>query len=474
MRSASKVWILLDALTVLISAVVATSYEFHANPVSSAKRFWHGNLIQGGSVGRLIALMCFFILVLVVTSRRLHLYTPDRIGSFLHEQRLNTQACITAGLMLTGTIYLLHSANISRRIVLVTIGLTLVLLALRRAAYRFLLYQRFENGVGTRNVLIVGRGPEAQALRQQLENVRHLGYTFKGFVDPPASGSYRTDGYGDSQEAFDTLFELARKNFVDEIFFASHCDRAVLQTVLQKARDYRVDLRVIPNLYDGLAWGSPVEFVGRFLTIPLHRGEIPELALFAKRIFDIFFSIFTLLIGSPIMLAIALAIKLDSPGPVFYRSPRLGKKGIVFKCIKFRTMVMDAEQRRAELMHLNERDSILFKVKNDPRVTRLGGFLRKYSMDELPQFFNVLNGDMSVVGPRPPIASEVREYKLNHLRRLDVCPGITGLWQVHARQDPSFGSYISHDLTYIENWSIWLDIKIILRTIPAMLKGTGA
>ena len=136
-------------------------------------------------------------------------------------------------------------------------------------------------------------------------------------------------------------------------------------------------------------------------------------------------------------------------------------------------MVQDAEKRRAELMHLNERQDVLFKVSNDPRITAVGGWLRKHSLDELPQFFNVLKGDMSVVGPRPPIASEVKEYKLSHLRRLAVMPGITGLWQVQGRQDPSFASYVSMDMTYIDNWSLWLDFKIVIRTVAVVLAGTG-
>jgi lipopolysaccharide/colanic/teichoic acid biosynthesis glycosyltransferase len=137
-------------------------------------------------------------------------------------------------------------------------------------------------------------------------------------------------------------------------------------------------------------------------------------------------------------------------------------------------MVRDAEKRRADVMHLNERDGVLFKISNDPRITKVGRFLRKYSLDELPQFLSVLHGDMSIVGPRPPIGSEVREYKLSHLRRLDVTPGITGLWQVQARQDPSFDNYISLDVAYIENWSMWLDLKIIMRTIGVVLAGTGS
>jgi exopolysaccharide biosynthesis polyprenyl glycosylphosphotransferase len=272
----------------------------------------------------------------------------------------------------------------------------------------------------------------------------------------------------------DSLFQHARKQFVDEIFFSTSCERGIIQDVLQQARAHGVDLRVVPDMYDGLAWNSPIEYIGQFPTIPLHRGHVPEFGLLMKRWLDIVLSCLILAGISPLLLAIAIAVKLDSRGPVFYTSERIGKKGRVFPCIKFRTMVRDAEERRADVMHMNERDGVLFKISNDPRITTLGRFLRKYSLDELPQFLNVLRGDMSIVGPRPPLASEVREYKLSHLRRLDVMPGITGLWQVQGRHDPSFDSYISLDVTYIENWSIWLDLKIIARTVGVVFAGTGS
>src|SRR5271157_4766101 len=473
-RGAVNLWMVVDGITILGAATLATLYEFHTGPVAGARGFWHGTLIHGRSMGILLALLCGFTISLIITSRRLHLYSPTRLNGFLHEQRLSVQACFTSGLLLTGTLYLVHAEDIPRSIVLITVGLVTVLLSLRRLAYRVRLYRRFERGVGTRNVLIVGTGPEAHALRHHLESIRHLGYTFKGFIDFPGSGSGFTSTSGDVVGTLDTLFQHTRKQFVDEIFFTSPCERGIIQDVLEQARTHGVDLRVVPDMYDGLAWNSPIEYIGQFPTIPLHRGHVPEIGLLMKRGLDIVFSSLALTVLSPVLLAIAIVVKLDSHGPVFYSSERIGKKGRVFRCTKFRTMVRDAEKRRGDVMHMNERDGVLFKISNDPRITKVGRFLRKYSLDELPQFFNVLRGDMSVVGPRPPIASEVREYKLSHLRRLDVTPGITGLWQVQGRQDPSFDSYVSLDVTYIDNWSILLDVKIILRTVAVVLAGTGS
>jgi len=469
----AKIWMLLDVLTVLAAAAIATIYERHTGPVTSVREFYHGTLFHGRSMGILLALLCGLTIALIIISRRLRLYSPKRLPSFLHEQRLSVQACLTSGLLLTGTLYLLHAEDIPRRIVLATLVLVTIALSVRRLVYRVLLYRRFGRGLDTRNVLIVGTGPEAHALRHHLESIRHLGYTFKGFIEFPGCDSRFGAGSSDVVGTLDTLFQHTRKQFVDEIFFTAPCERGVVQSVLEQARTHGVDLRVVPDMYDGLAWNSTIEYIGQFPTIPLYCGHVPEIGLVLKRALDMAFSALVLVVLSPFLLAIAIAIKLDSPGPAIYSSERIGKKGHVFRCYKFRTMVRDAEMRRCDIMHMNERDGVLFKVANDPRITRVGRFLRKYSLDELPQFLNVLRGDMSVVGPRPPIASEVKEYKLSHLRRLDVTPGVTGLWQVQGRKDPSFDSYVSLDVTYIENWSIWLDIKIIVRTIGVVLSGTG-
>lgn len=474
LRRSSKAWMVLDGLTVLAATTLAVLFEYHMRSILGARRLWPGTLMHGRSEPLQIALLGGFILTFLLISHKLHLYSPHRIDNILHEQQLTLQACALAGLLLTAAIYLLHVADIPRLIVVITIALVWVSVSTRRVLFRIMQYRKYAQGIGARNLFIVGTGPEAHALRRHVESLRHLGYAFKGFIDVPGdrprTGASSADVVGD----LDALFERARKQFVEEVFFTVPLERSEMQEVLLKARENGIDVRVLPHTFGGLALDCPIEYVGQFPSIPLHRGSMPEVALMLKRALDLILSSLLLLFLSPLLLAIAILIRLDSPGPIFYRSDRIGKKGRVFKCIKFRTMVADADRRLAELKHLNERQGVLFKMANDPRITPLGRMLRKYSLDELPQFLNVLKGDMSIVGPRPPIGSEVREYKLDHLRRLDVTPGITGLWQVYARQDPSFDSYISLDLAYVEHWTIWLDLKIILRTVGVVFSGTGS
>lgn len=192
-----------------------------------------------------------------------------------------------------------------------------------------------------------------------------------------------------------------------------------------------------------------------------------------KRGLDVILSFLLLAALLPLMIFIGILICLDCPGPAIYVSKRVGKHGHLFHFYKFRTMVPDAERHRSRLTEFNERDGILFKLSDDPRVTRVGRLLRKYSLDELPQLLNVLRGDMSLVGPRPSLASEVSHYKPEHLVRLSVLPGVTGLWQVESRTSSSFESYIALDRAYVENWSLWLDLQILWRTVGAVLSGTG-
>ncbi len=193
-----------------------------------------------------------------------------------------------------------------------------------------------------------------------------------------------------------------------------------------------------------------------------------------KRVFDLVLATIAVILMSPLMLITAIAIKLDTPGPVIFKQRRVGQWGREFDCFKFRSMYVDADERKAELMAMNEADEVVFKIKNDPRVTRVGRIIRKTSIDELPQLFNVIKGEMSLVGPRPPVPIEVAQYQLEYMRRLEAKPGITGLQQVSGRSDLEFKRWIELDLQYIQEQSLLKDIEILLKTIPAVLTGRGA
>jgi lipopolysaccharide/colanic/teichoic acid biosynthesis glycosyltransferase len=199
----------------------------------------------------------------------------------------------------------------------------------------------------------------------------------------------------------------------------------------------------------------------------------PATAIFAKRALDVILAAIGLAASIPVLAIVAILIKLDSPGPVFYRSPRAGKDGQFFPCYKLRTMKVDADRQKDRLRALNERTGPLFKLTRDPRVTKLGRFLRRYSIDELPQFWNVLRGEMSLVGPRPHPLDDFDRYERRDFRRLLVTPGITGLWQVTARRDPSFQRNMALDLEYIEHGDMWMDLKILWKTVSAVLQGSG-
>jgi exopolysaccharide biosynthesis polyprenyl glycosylphosphotransferase len=468
-----------DILTVAVLAVLATylredtSFFQPGHPTALVVSQWSLLLYLGG-----------FALVLILISKAYGLYGPIQALGGLHEQRLTVQSCFMASVILAGALYFTYADSISRAVVLATMVLSTTLLCIRRALWRAHVYRNYEKDIGTRNVLIVGIGPSGLAVRNHLRRIRRLGYSFKGFIwtDQDASRSRVASRGGHTQQLNDSeilggveqLTEIVRKHFIDEIFVAGLCSRNTVTDLVGLAAEVGIDVRVVPDLYEGLALSAPIEYVGQFPTIPLHYRHIPIASLIVKRVLDIVLASCALIFAAPAMLITAVAIAIDSRGPILYCAERVGRKGRTFCCWKFRTMVENADALRENLLHMNERDGILFKLRQDPRVTRVGRFLRKYSLDELPQLLNVLLGTMSIVGPRPPIAGEVNQYKLAHLRRLDVSPGITGLWQVQARQDPSFDQYISLDTFYVDNWSLWLDFKIVVRTVAVVISGTGS
>ncbi len=411
-----------------------------------------------------------FALYLVFFSRMYGLYGNVLDKSGLHEQRMTIQAVLTSGLLLCGTLYMTHGFAVSRVAVGLTVVLTMLMLMARRAVWRKVLQRRYLEGLETRNVLIVGEGRVAHALRSHLESLRHMGFRFKGFISLDPLGGADGDVIGSTKNCV----ALARSLFVDEIYFSTPADKKTVLAVVEEARAVGIEVRVVPDLYDGLAWNAKIEYLGQFPTIPLHRRDFPRGAFLLKRVMDTAVSSILLFLLLPLLLLLAVMVRMGSRGPFFYRAQRVGRKGRLFTCYKFRTMVADADRQRNDLQHLNERDGVLFKISNDPRVTKIGGWMRKYSLDELPQLWNVLKGDMSLVGPRPPMAAEVQQYDVSHLKRLDVLPGMTGLWQVEARQDPSFDQYISLDTAYVENWDLMLDLRILAKTVGVVFGGTGS
>jgi exopolysaccharide biosynthesis polyprenyl glycosylphosphotransferase len=319
---------------------------------------------------------------------------------------------------------------------------------------------------GVRNVLIVGGGTRARELAAHLEANPQMRRVVKGFIDEwlPLGGEILG--------RIDDLPDIARAEFIDEVILMPEAEDDA-RRLIRQARQQRLDLLLVPDLFGSELEQPRIGWLAHLPVIALHEERLPEFALFIKRTVDLLLSMILLAVLSLPMSVIALLIKLESRGPLLYRAPRAGRKGQRFSCYKFRTMVNDADQLKEGLRRLNQRQGPCFKITQDPRITRVGRFLRRYSLDELPQLWNVLRGEMSLVGPRPHPLDDVSRYELAHLRRLDVTPGITGLWQVTARQDPSFVTALALDLKYIEEWSVWLDLRILFKTFSAVLTGTG-
>ncbi len=326
---------------------------------------------------------------------------------------------------------------------------------------------RLPQGGDLRNVLIVGAGGVGRRVAAHVKGHPEAGRTVCGFLD-----NERPLGNGVIGRVSD-LARLARTGFVDEVILAAPHDRGLAQEVLRESRRLRLDLEIIPELFGCTPTGRGVERVGDSLVICVHAERRPEIGLVLKRIVDVMGAGLALIVLAPLLAGIAALIKLDSRGPVLYCAQRAGRKGRLFRCCKFRTMVSDADALKQDLRRSNLRAGPFFKIKDDPRVTRLGRFLRRYSLDELPQLWNVLKGDMSLVGPRPHPLDDVAGYAIEHLARLDVTPGITGLWQVTARRDPSFQRGMELDREYIRTWSLGSDLRILLKTFLAVVQGSG-
>lgn len=444
--------------------------------VALCLRFSSGLFHQGGpkAVSTLnteehIGVLLLFSGLIVLFCNTQRLYSgPIRSNSREESWRIGKAVGLATALQLS-CIYLSHLELVSSFVIVITmVGSFLSMVTWRRL---YGLHLETGSALNCRNVLIVGQGHQAQALHDELKGNPQFGYVLKGTLDSSEEPLLNPETHA-ALGSLANLRAVVRGNFIDEVFVC-HPDREIVKRVVDEAQRCGLGVHIIPDLYDGLAWGAPVEYRGRFPTLYLPSHSNPVAKLMLKRFLDATGSLAILLIGSPLLLLIALAVKLDSRGPVIYASARIGRKGRTFRCYKFRTMTANAEALKEALLHLNERDGVLFKMTNDPRITRVGRILRKYSLDELPQFLNVLKGEMSMVGPRPPLVDEVQQYELEHLRRLDVLPGITGLWQVESRSNPSFAHYISLDMQYVECWHLGMDLKILFKTIAVVFAGSG-
>ena len=422
--------------------------------------------IPGVTIGQHLAVTILYAVVIMLFAHTQDLYSPYQQPSRSRELLAIAKSVLFATSLL-GSVFLLGVKSISGLVIGVTAFSAVVGMFAWRDFRRRSLGRAHADGLSCHNVLIVGTTPDALALGEHLTRNRQLGFVVVGHVDVPGShAAHNILG------TVDHLKSLCRTHFIDELIVCTHDRRTVMQ-IIADARESNVGVRVIPDLYDGMAFGAHFDHLGHFPSIAVVHRSVPAVSMKLKRTLDVVVSGLGLVFLSPLLLLLAILIKLDSKGSVFYSSARVGRKGRVFRCHKLRTMVLDADCQKANLRHLNERDGVLFKIAKDPRTTRIGRILRKYSFDEIPQLWNVLRGDMSLVGPRPPLVAEVKQYQLDYLRRLEVAPGITGLWQVEARANPSFQQYISLDLNYVENWKFTLDLQILLRTIAVVVAGTG-
>ena len=325
-------------------------------------------------------------------------------------------------------------------------------------------YRGFSESIGKnsnppRNVLFIGDAYHERQIADAIAKDPGSSRTVKVFLrakqfrDGDCSASLRT---------------IARKECIDEVIIATR-DLDLAEEIFREAQQNQLDVSFLPPFETNFQ----IESLEQVTLFTLHHQRFPQWQLGAKRLLDIVFASAGLLLVSPLLLLIAFFVIVDSRGPAIYRSVRIGYRGRKFVCYKFRTMVLHSDAAKDWLRTLNERSGAFFKISRDPRITRVGSFLRRYSLDELPQLWNVLRGDMSLVGPRPHPVEDVEGYSAEDLQRLDSVPGMTGLWQVTARQDPSFERCVELDVEYIKRWTPWLDLRILCQTITCVLQGSG-
>jgi exopolysaccharide biosynthesis polyprenyl glycosylphosphotransferase len=425
-----------------------------------------------------VAIFALFILVWHVIFSLLGLYESRRLSNSLGEIVAVMKATSLGTLLILVSTVIFRIVLVTRLFLIVFWVVSTCAIVASRLVLRVTLALIRKRGRNLRHVLIVGSGNRAVEFARWLVARPELGYRISGFADQNWNGTdaFQRRGYGLACD-LDGLAQFLRTNVVDEVvlalpFRSMHDQASRIATICE---EQGITVRVLTHIFNLKLAHSSVQELEDDALFTHCRGWAEGWPIFIKRILDFTISSILMTLLLPVLAVTAILVKLTSPGPVLFAQKRLGLNKRHFNVYKFRTMVADAEKRLHEVEHLNQVSGPVFKVWNDPRITPVGRFLRKTSIDELPQLFNVLRGDMSLVGPRP---LPVRDYegfnKDWQRRRLSVKPGITCLWQIRGRSSIPFEEWMELDLQYIDRWSLWLDLQILLRTIPAVLKGSGA
>jgi exopolysaccharide biosynthesis polyprenyl glycosylphosphotransferase len=406
------------------------------------------------------------------------LYNSRRMLGCLADIRDLIKACIAGTIMIGIAGLVFHVKMFSARFLVAFLIAACAASISSRLVIRFGLHQVRKHGRNLRNIVIVGTGPRASQFAKIVESKPELGYKILGFIDQPWAGLEEFHRNGHKVIAdFAGLEELLRTHVVDEVVIALPIRTLHMQAaqIAAACEVQGITFRVFSDLFDlRIASARADDMLGELL-ITHHTGMTEGWRTDAKRLFDIVVSSALLLLLIPLLVVIAAGVKLSGPGPVLFAQSRVGLGKRRFKMYKFRTMDADAEQRISQLKHLNEVSGPVFKLRDDPRITPFGKCLRKCSLDELPQLINVIKGEMSLVGPRPLPLRDYEGFNQDwQRRRFSVRPGLTCLWQIAGRSTIPFETWMQLDLEYIDGWSLWLDMQILLRTIPAVLKGFGA
>jgi exopolysaccharide biosynthesis polyprenyl glycosylphosphotransferase len=449
-------------MAVSTALLLATAIRFELFPGSPGERLDYAVITLIATPGFLLLFWAY------------RLYEPRQVLSPVNEFKQVFHG-VTAGVVLIFVVDSLFNLNLARGWALLAMAAALVAVAGERLIVRKGLHFLRRRGSDATRTIVLGANHEARTVARTLQREAWLGYRILGFVDDGRPPGEKIAGEHQILGSTTEIKELIDQHGATLVLVAATAfEPARLNRLFWELQDVDVDLQITSGTIDLIASRMIVQSVAGVPLLYVRRTGMDRAQRTIKRTLDIAGALLGLVFLSPILVGIALWIKRDSPGGVFFRQVRAGRDGRPFTCWKYRTMVVDAEERRAALEHLSEGPGLLFKLKEDPRVTRVGRRLRRYSLDELPQFWNVLRGEMSLVGPRPALPSEVEQYDDWVRNRLKVKPGMTGLWQVSGRTETTFSDYVRYDLFYIQNWSLALDLWIMWRTLAAVVRAEGA